>query len=79
MYQKGLIKSSNIGTLAKLVTLYSGETYPDIEKKLVKRQRKVSKKRGLLKRLLINGRDDDFFNFQPIIIFSSNDLFVCYW
>jgi len=63
MYQKGLIKSSNIGTLAKLVTLYSGETYPDIEKKLVKRQRKVSKKRGLLKRLLINGRDDDFFNF----------------
>lgn len=31
MYQKGLIKSSNIGALSKLVTLHVGETYPDIE------------------------------------------------
>jgi hypothetical protein len=62
MYQKGLIKSSNIGALAKLVTLYIGETYPDIEKQLVKRQRKGTDKRGWLKRLLVNGRDDDFFN-----------------
>jgi hypothetical protein len=63
MYQKGLIKTSNIGALAKIITLYVGETYPDIEKQLVKTQGKISKKRGLLKRLLINGRDDDFFNF----------------
>jgi hypothetical protein len=54
MYQKGLIKSSNIGALAKLVTLYVQETYPDIENKLVKRQRKGTDKRGWLKRLLIN-------------------------
>jgi hypothetical protein len=59
-----LIKSSNIGALAKLVTLYVGETYPDIEKKLVKRQGKISKKRGLLKRLLINkDGSNDLFNF----------------
>jgi hypothetical protein len=62
MYQKGFIKSSNIGALSKLVTLYVGDTYPDIEKQITKRQRKISKKRGLLKRLLVNGRDDDFFN-----------------
>jgi hypothetical protein len=62
MYQKGLIKSGNIGALAKVVSLYVGETYPDIEKQLVIRQRQRTKKRGWLKRLLINGRDDDFFN-----------------
>ena len=58
MYQKGLLKSSNIGALAKIITLYVGQTYPDI----VKRQKKGTKKRGWLKRLLVNGRDDDFFN-----------------
>jgi hypothetical protein len=62
MYQKGLIKTSNIGALAKIITLYVGETYPDIEKQLVKRQRKATDKRGWIKRLLINGRDDEFFN-----------------
>jgi hypothetical protein len=60
MYQKGLIKSSNIGALAKIITLYVGQTYPDIEKQLAKRQRKVTKKMGWLKRLLVNDRDDDF-------------------
>jgi hypothetical protein len=45
MYQKGLIKSSNIGALAKLVTLYVLETYPAIEKQLVKSQIKRTKKR----------------------------------
>jgi hypothetical protein len=62
MYQKGLIKSSNIGALAKLVTLYVGETYPDIEKQFEKSQIKRTKKRGWLKRLLVNGRNDNFFN-----------------
>jgi hypothetical protein len=33
-----------------------------ISSKLVKRQRQRTKKSGWLKRLLINGRDDDFFN-----------------
>jgi hypothetical protein len=41
MYEKGLIKSSNIGALFKLVTLCVRETYPDIEKKLVKRQKEI--------------------------------------
>jgi hypothetical protein len=62
MYQKGLIKSSNIGALAKVISLYVGETYPDIEKQLVKRQRERTKKMGWLKCLLVNDRDDDFFN-----------------
>ena len=62
MYKKGLIKSSNIGALSKVISLYVGETYRDIEKELVKRQRERTKKRGWLKRLLVNGRDDDFFN-----------------
>jgi hypothetical protein len=48
-----LIKSSNIGALAKIITLYVGETYRDIEKQLVKRQRERTKKRGWLKRLLV--------------------------
>ena len=54
MNQKGLIKSSNIGALAKIITLYVGQTYPDIEKQLVNRQRQRTKKMGWLKRLLIN-------------------------
>ena len=62
MYQKGLIKSSNIGALAKLVTLYVGETYPDIEKQFEKRQRKGTDKRGWLKRLLIDKDGNDLFN-----------------
>jgi hypothetical protein len=62
IYQKGLIKSSNIGALAKLVTLYVQETYPDIEKQLVKRQSKGTDKRRWIKRLLINGRNGNFFN-----------------
>ena len=62
MYQKGLIKSSNIGALAKLATLYVRETYPVIEKQFEKRQRKGTDKRGWLKRLLVNGRNDNFFN-----------------
>jgi len=49
-----LIKSSNIGALAKIITLYVGQTYPDIEKQLVNRQRQRTKKMGWLKRLLIN-------------------------
>jgi len=53
MYQKGLIKSSNIGALAKVISLYVGETYPAIEKQLVKRQRQRTKKMGWLKRLFI--------------------------
>jgi hypothetical protein len=57
-----LIKSSNVSALAKPVTLYAGETYPAIEKQLVIRQRQRTKKSGWLKRLLINGRDDDLFN-----------------
>ena len=62
MYQKGLIKSSNIGALAKLVTLYVGETHRDIEKQLLKRQRGGTDKRRWIKRLLINGRNGNFFN-----------------
>ena len=54
IYQKGLLKSSNIGALAKIITLYVGQTYPDIEKQLVNRQRQRTKKMGWLKRLLIN-------------------------
>jgi hypothetical protein len=46
MYQKRLIKSGNIGALAKISALYIGETYPTIEKQLVKRQRKRTEKRG---------------------------------
>src|SRR5436309_12265842 len=56
IYQKGLLKSSNIGALAKIITLYVGETYTAIEKQIVKRQRKGTKKRGWLKRLLVNER-----------------------
>jgi len=48
MYQKGLIKSSNIGALAKIITLYVGETYPAIEKQLAKRQRQRTQK-GMVK------------------------------
>jgi hypothetical protein len=62
MYQKGLIKSSNIGALSKIITLYIGETYPAIEKQLAKRQRQRTEKRGWIKRLLITGRNDNFFN-----------------
>jgi hypothetical protein len=47
MYQKGLIKSSNIGALAKLATLYVRETYPVIEKQFEKRQRKGTDKSNL--------------------------------
>jgi hypothetical protein len=46
MYQKGFIKSSNIGALFKLVTLCVGETYPGIEKQIAKRQ--TTAKRRLL-------------------------------
>ena len=31
-----MLKSSNIGALAKLIMLYVGTTYPDIEKQSVK-------------------------------------------
>jgi hypothetical protein len=62
MYKKGLIKSSNISALAKIITLYVGETHRDIEKQLAKRQRKGTDKRRWIKRLLINGRNGNFFN-----------------